>query len=411
MAGEGSLIATTRNASLQALGTGGQLAVQSWDQIIGYLRRNLGPAHAALLAEPNPDTAHGTTDWYAETLGEAPPLDSLPEPEREAARATLARLLEDIQAAAAALRQSARAGDRFMAELLSLALVVPGPEHVRVAGGQPVLVAWAHSPVNAPPAPELLIGMARRPAAASVGPMRILGPPPTPRRRHPAAPLLIPTLLLLLALLLLWFDPWRWVQAAPLQCVVRPGDTVLLDELHQAEAQEASLRQEIAQLTTGLGDRRVACPPLPAQAAVPAPAPPPNADAERARREGARSGRIQVILAWDDQNDIDLAVLCPGGQRISFENTRACGGELDVDRNAGSRGLTIQPVENVVFAREPVPGRYRIVVTHFEHNAPAPQTSPFRVTLRREGLPDQLFAGTVSPGRSVEVAGFDSPVR
>src|SRR4051812_46981686 len=93
--GDGSLIATTRNADLQALGTGGQLAVQAWGQITGYLRRNRSPQHAALFAEPNPDPDRGTTDWYAEGVGDAPPLDQLPQPAQDAARTEFTRLFTD----------------------------------------------------------------------------------------------------------------------------------------------------------------------------------------------------------------------------------------------------------------------------------------------------------------------------
>jgi hypothetical protein len=97
------------------------------------------------------------------------------------------------------LRRSAREGDRFLGELLSLALEIPSEDSVRVVAGQPVLVAWGHAPVAGPAAPELLIAMTRRAGVAAPGgggtaaaaaadtaaPMRILGPPPAP---PPAAP-------------------------------------------------------------------------------------------------------------------------------------------------------------------------------------------------------------------------------
>ena len=52
---DGILIATTRNADLQTLGTGGQRAIQAWDQIVGYVRRTLGNEHAALFADDGVD--------------------------------------------------------------------------------------------------------------------------------------------------------------------------------------------------------------------------------------------------------------------------------------------------------------------------------------------------------------------
>ncbi|MEI6162582.1 MAG: hypothetical protein WCP77_22350, partial [Roseococcus sp.] len=272
----------------------------------------------------------------------------------------------------------------------------------------------------------LLRGQLSRPRGMlGSGNMEIVGPPPAelPRQPWPAiAALLLALLLLLLALLLLWRDPFGWFHAPPQQCVMAPGDLELAERLRAEQEREGRLRQEIMQEMQRLAARRLACPPVvrppeaprpqvPAPATPPAspPAQPPNQDAERAREEGARSGRIQVILAWDDVNDLDLSIRCPDGQaRIYFGQTTACGGTLDVDRNAG--GVTAsRPVENIVFSRDPPPGTYTIVVTHFATRAGGPRVSPWRVTLRREGQPEERFSGQVATGQSVTVTTFTVP--
>jgi hypothetical protein len=417
--GDGSLIATTRNAELQVLGTGGQLAVQAWDQISGYLRRARSPAHAALFAEPNPDADRGITDWYAAGQGAAPPLESLPDAAQEAARAEFARLYGDIREEADRLRASTRESERFLGELLALALITPATDCLRVVGGQPVLVAWGHAKLGEAPSPELLIGMTRRRGGA--GAMQIVGPPAAPPEKRSWLSWLLGLLgllLLLLLLLLLWRDPFGWFKAALPQCVVQPGNAELLDELRAAQAREAALRNDIAGEMLRLGDRRTACPapeppPRPRPPEPPRVTPPPPAprqeDADRARREGARSGRVQIILAWDDRNDLDLVMICPNGERLYFDHRQACGAVLDVDRNAGNSALSPTPVENIVFAAEPAPGRYRIIVWHFQNNPPAPASSPYRVTVKREGRPDQVFTGRVAAGQQVEVGHFDAP--
>jgi len=417
--GDGSLIATTRNAELQVLGTGGQLAVQAWDQISGYLRRARSPAHAALFAEPNPDADRGITDWYAAGQGAAPPLETLPEAAQEAARAEFTRLYGDIREEADRLRASTRESERFLGELIALALITPATDCLRVVGGQPVLVAWGHAKLGEAPSPELLIGMTRRRGGA--GAMQIVGPPAAPPEKPSWLSWLLGLLgllLLLLLLLLLWRDPFGWFKAALPQCVVQPGNAELLDELRAAQAREAALRTDIAGEMLRLGDRRTACPPpepppRPRPPEPPRVTPPPPAprqeDADRARREGARSGRVQIILAWDDRNDLDLVMICPNGERLYFDHRQACGAVLDVDRNAGNNPLTPTPVENIVFAAEPAPGRYRIIVWHFQNNPPAPASSPYRVTVKREGRPDQVFTGRVAAGQQVEVGHFDAP--
>ena len=123
---QGAPIATTANAGLQALGTGGQLAIHAWDQIASYLRRTRGEAHAALFAEPNPDPDRGIVDWYDAEGGEATPIAQLPAPQAEAANAELARLVADIQADATRLSASKQPGDRFLGELLAQAMRAVG---------------------------------------------------------------------------------------------------------------------------------------------------------------------------------------------------------------------------------------------------------------------------------------------
>jgi hypothetical protein len=425
---QGAPIATTANAGLQALGTGGQLAIHAWDQIASYLRRTRGEAHAALFAEPNPDPDRGIVDWYDAQGGEATPIARLPAPQAEAANAELARLVADIQADAARLSASKQPGERFLGELLAQALRVPGTESRLAIGTRPVLVAWGHARADGHAEHALIIGeAARRPGA---GRMRIVGPPPSrhhleqeARRRRAAgwiAAAIASLLLLLLFLLLLLLDPLDWFRAPPPNCVADSRGAALLEDLRREQDREGALRAEIARLAREAGERRLACPAPPAPEpvapqrpaeAVQPPQPPASADAERAREQGGQSGRVQVILAWDNENDLDLVVACPDGGTISYRNRMGCGGgELDIDRNA-MPPLRGDAVENIVWPDQAPAGRYEVFVEHNGHIQRTPQPSGFRVTVRVEGQPDRSFSGRVAPGTRVPVGGFDVPAR
>ena len=419
-----SLIATTLNRDLLAQGVGGQLAVQHWEQLTQYLRRALSPRHAALFAEPNPDPEKGSIDWYAPGRGPAVPLPQLDPAAQEAVRAQLMAMVAEIRAAADRLHASPSEGERFLGELLRLALEIPDEGAIRVRDGVPVLAPWGHTAAGPGAVRELLVRMMPQPVA----PMAILGPPAAAAAARARIwpwllAFLLALLLLLLALWLLWRDPFGWFPAPQAQCVAPEGQVSMLDVLREEEAREGALRAELARIVGEAGERRLLCrppppPPRPPEPpprrpepparppeppAQPPPEPPRNTDIERADRQGARRGRTQVILAWDDRNDLDLAVICPDGQRIDFRSRAACGGALDIDRNASGGPTTRTPVENIVFDQNPAPGRYRIVVDYFDR-VEGPST-PYRVTVRQEGQPDRVITGTARQGQRDQVVG------
>jgi hypothetical protein len=88
---------------------------------------------------------------------------------------------------------------------------------------------------------------------------------------------------------------------------------------------------------------------------------------------GAGTGDVQISIAWNNVNDIDLHVMVePVGQPlassiINFMNRVGfAGGCLDVDRNV--RPTTRTPVENVFWGKGIAPfGRYTVGVHHFRH--------------------------------------------
>jgi len=115
---------------------------------------------------------------------------------------------------------------------------------------------------------------------------------------------------------------------------------------------------------------------------------------DRLSREGAQSGQVQVSLIWDNTNDLDLIVICPSGERISFDhNLSKCGGQLDVDMNESP--TSDKPVENVFWPKDNAPkGEYRVLVEHFEQHAEEDETS-YRV-LVNDGFEHREYTGEIS---------------
>jgi len=87
---------------------------------------------------------------------------------------------------------------------------------------------------------------------------------------------------------------------------------------------------------------------------------------QRLAREGAKSGDVVISLMWNNRHDCDLHVWTPSNQEIYYACKKSrCGGELDVDMNAG--GATSEtPVENVYWPEGGAPlGKYRVEAVNY----------------------------------------------
>ncbi len=428
-------IATTRSSDLQPLS--GQAGLESWAALQTLLARELSAEHAALLAEPVVNPAQGTVDWYADGDEPARRLIDLPEAERAAIQEHTDALAAGVETLAQTLSLRRNETDRMLSAAMLEALQTPGPEYVYAIGRQPVLVAWSHAKTGDRAGNTWLIGQARMVPAADpqhaaptpgaergpepgpAGIPRIMPPPPSPYRRvapnrragWPAIlwPCLSAAVVVALASGIVLRDPFQWFDVPVAQCRLEPGQLPLEQGLQDAVAQGSVLRAELARLTADAGRRRLMCPPVVAAAPEPPPPPaPPSNDARRAEQQGGHTGKLQVILAWDDTNDLDLQVVCPSGDgTINFNRRSACGGVLDVDANGDVNHLTPSPVENVFFD-DPAPGTYQVVVDAYGMREQA--STPFRVTIHRDGRPDEVVNSVAQNGqRYRRVTSFTVP--
>lgn len=82
---------------------------------------------------------------------------------------------------------------------------------------------------------------------------------------------------------------------------------------------------------------------------------------------GLIDAALRVSLEWFNHDDLDLQLIEPNGEVISFRNrTSRAGGALDVDQNAG-HGHTREPVENIAYGknRNPHSGTYTVRAHNF----------------------------------------------
>ncbi len=107
---------------------------------------------------------------------------------------------------------------------------------------------------------------------------------------------------------------------------------------------------------------------------------------ERLEQAGGRFRDVDIraSLRWDTYDDLDLHVVCPGGE-VWYANKKCSNGELDVDRNAGGP-QTRKPVENIRWAKGEAPkGRYKVFVQNYAFHEDERNPIPFLVELEVNG--------------------------
>jgi hypothetical protein len=127
--------------------------------------------------------------------------------------------------------------------------------------------------------------------------------------------------------------------------------------------------------------------------------------ASRLAREKAQTGELQVSLAWDGPSDLDLMVVCPGGEQIFFQRRSGCGGTLDIDMNAQRHSQT--PIENIFWPENSAQaGRYKVRVSLYARQGENRTSIPFQIRIKN-GADVRTIPGNVGQGSStVDVTEF-----
>ena len=164
------LLTSQRNA-MRALASQGIFATDCHAQVSSIIAQHLGPAHAALIAEPQHDPGQQRIDWYASVDGTATPVSALPAEEAERLRARAGELARDILHLSEQWGKDAQSREALAGQMLALVLQHPQEDDLWSVGGQPVLVNWGFAPGAVGAMPQDLSRMGGAiPVAAAAAP-------------------------------------------------------------------------------------------------------------------------------------------------------------------------------------------------------------------------------------------------
>jgi len=119
---------------------------------------------------------------------------------------------------------------------------------------------------------------------------------------------------------------------------------------------------------------------------------------------GAKVGKVTVSLLWNSTDDLDLHVISPLGDEISYQNKQSSisGGMLDVDRQVSS--FVQNPIENIYWDNPPR-GHYTVKVVAYQKRESNTATIKVRVI---NGDNITHYDATISSSEyGVDICSFD----
>lgn len=92
------------------------------------------------------------------------------------------------------------------------------------------------------------------------------------------------------------------------------------------------------------------------------------------------TGEVQILLSWNNYNDLDLICTDPNGEMIFHKNrTSSSGGQLEIDMNVEYPDSK-KPIENIVWEPDSAPnGTYNIYLQYYKKQEPNIDESPYNI--------------------------------
>jgi len=113
------------------------------------------------------------------------------------------------------------------------------------------------------------------------------------------------------------------------------------------------------------------------------------------RPETPSTGDVQVLLNWNNYNDLDLACVDPNGDKVFFGNKRVpSGGFLEIDMNVRP-GDSQNPIENIFWPQSGAPnGTYSVYLWLYKQHETNINETPYKIMVKY-GSKKEEFKGKI----------------
>ena len=109
-----------------------------------------------------------------------------------------------------------------------------------------------------------------------------------------------------------------------------------------------------------------------------------------------KSGDVQILLSWNNYNDLDLYCEDPNGEIVYFKNKKvSSGGQLDIDMNRGYPDSK-NPIENIYWPINGAPnGTYKVGLIYYAKHEPNINQTPYSIKVKYNGQVE-TYDGVIS---------------
>jgi hypothetical protein len=109
-----------------------------------------------------------------------------------------------------------------------------------------------------------------------------------------------------------------------------------------------------------------------------------------------KSGDVQILLSWNNYNDLDLYCEDPNGEVVYFKNKKvSSGGQLDIDMNRGYPDSK-NPIENIYWPINGAPnGTYKVGLIYYAKHEPNINQTSYNIKVKYNGQVE-TYDGVIS---------------
>jgi subtilisin family serine protease len=99
-----------------------------------------------------------------------------------------------------------------------------------------------------------------------------------------------------------------------------------------------------------------------------------------------KTGDVQILLSWNNYNDLDLYCVDPNGEEVYFKNKNvSSGGQLDVDMNRNPQDSR-NPIENIYWPTNAAPnGTYKVGLLYYKQHESNINETAYNIEVKYNG--------------------------